>query len=111
MCSLVIHNGRVSWGWRTFHCLDFETGDEIFTGGTLSDAESLVHTRDEKLILWSGQGNLKLIDAGPDAKEYRELASVTGLGGSDVWPHVVLANGRIYCKDRAGKLVCLGVGS
>jgi hypothetical protein len=26
------------------------------------------------------------------------------------WPHIVLADGRLYCKDRLGNLKCLVIG-
>jgi hypothetical protein len=34
------------------------------------------------------------------------LAQSAPLFGADAWPHVALAEGRLYCKDRDGNLKC-----
>lgn len=108
VCSPVIHKGRVYWAWRTMHCLDFATGQPIFVGGETGDAGSIIVTSDDRLLLWSGQGDLKLLDGGP---EFRELGALKGLGAADAWPHITLAHGRAYCQDRNGRLVCVKLGA
>lgn len=49
---------------------------------------------------------------GPTAVHRRGTACLVAcatawLAAADAWPHVVLANGRIFCRDRSGTLVCL----
>jgi hypothetical protein len=29
---------------------------------------------------------------------------------TQAWPHVVVAGGRVYCRDREGSLACFAVG-
>jgi outer membrane protein assembly factor BamB len=109
VCSPVIHAGRVYWSTERAVCLDFETGRVIWQGGRYGDAGSCILTRDNKLIVWAGSGSLALLDAGPSATSYRELARHELGARSDVWPHVVLAAGRLYCKDRDGNITCFRV--
>jgi hypothetical protein len=45
-----------------------------------------------------------------EIKKYKELAARETLRRDDIWSHVVLANGRLFCKDVRGRLVCLKVG-
>ena len=54
----------------------------------------------------SGNGQLVIAQATPD--KYTELARAQVLGGR-CWTSPVLANGRIYCRNEAGDLVCLDV--
>ena len=63
---------------------------------------------DDRLIVWANRGDLILTETArrsPD--KYRQLAAKTGLFRTDAWPHVVLAGGLLYCKDRDGNLICL----
>jgi outer membrane protein assembly factor BamB len=107
ICSPVIRNGRVFFAWQEARCLDLETGKQHWSGGRFGDAGSCVLTADDKLIVWGGTGKLALAEASADS--YKVLAEQDGLGQSDAWPHVVLANGRLLCKDRAGNAVCFRV--
>lgn len=106
-CSPVIFRGHVYWAFQKLHCLEFETGEQRWEGGSFGDAGSCVATGDGKLLVWAGRGKLVLADtavASPLA--YKPLTEINGVFATDVWPHVVLADGRIYCKDRAGNLKC-----
>ena len=40
----------------------------------------------------------------PD-KTYRELARIGRLASDDVWPHLVVSNRQILCRDRHGVIV------
>ena len=61
--------------------------------------------------MWGGRGQLTLVEtAGKSADQYKPLASLEKVFNDDVWPHVVLANGRLYCKDRDGNLACFALG-
>lgn len=111
VCSPIVHGGRVYWAWQKLHCLDWETGSELWSGGQFGDAGSCIITGDDRLIIWSGRGTLTLAETAvrsPDA--YQERAHLDIRSRSDVWPHVVLAAGRIFCKDRDGHLHCLKSG-
>ena len=111
VCSPVIYDGHVYWAWQQVHCLDFATGAERFSGGSFGDAGSCIVTGDAKLIVWGGRGKLALVETAAAApREYRELA-VRDLGlNADAWPHVVLADRRLFCKDRQGRVQCFAIG-
>ena len=107
VCSPVVHKGFVYWAWRGLYCLDFETGKPIWRGGRFGDTASLLATADDRLIVWADRGELMLVDSAVrSADKYRELARKPRIMNSDVWPHVVLAGGRVYLKDRDGNLKC-----
>jgi len=106
-CTPVIHKDRVTWAWRKVHCLDFATGAKLWEGGEFGDAGSCVATSDGKLIVWGGTGRLSLLECGAD--EYRELFRAPRVLSATAWPHVTLAGGRLYCKDRDGNLKCFAV--
>lgn len=106
----VIHKGRVYWAWQQAICLDFETGKRLWQGGEFGDAGSVIVTSDDRLILWGGRGELVLAESAVRSPErYLALASRKLPSQSDVWPHVVLSQGRLLCRDRQGRLVCLAV--
>jgi len=106
-CTPVIYKDRVYWAWRKVHCLDFATGALKWEGGAFGDPGSCVVTGDGKLIVWGGTGRLSLLETAAD--EYRELSRATRVFSSAAWPHVALAGGRLYCKDRDGNLKCFQV--
>lgn len=111
VCSPIIHDGRVYWAWRGVHCIDFETGEEVWSGGNVGSAGSCILTADDRLVVWADNGDLLLAETAKRSPErYTELARLRRLGDTDAWPHVVLANGRLYCRDRAGRLTCLTIG-
>jgi len=106
-CTPVIYRGHLYWAWRRLHCLDFETGRQKWEGGDFGDAGSCIATGDGRILVWGGMGRISLVEnaaTSPDA--YRELARAVRLVPGTPWPHVVLAGGRLYCKDRDGALKC-----
>ena len=108
VCTPVIKNGFVYWCWRGLYCLDFKTGRPIWRGGLYGDTATCIATKDDRLIVWSNQGNLTLVESAKlSPKKYKELAKRPKMFNRDVWPHIVLANRRLYCKDRDGNLRCL----
>lgn len=107
VCSPIIHRGHVYWAWRGVHCVDFATGKKLWTGGSVGTAGSCIITGDDRMIVWADNGNLLLVEtARRSPKRYRELAKRNRIFRRDAWPHVVLANARLYCKDREGNLAC-----
>lgn len=112
VCSPVIHDGHVYWAWRGVHCIDWKTGKALWKGDKVGTAGSCLVTGDDRLVVWADRGNLSLVEtARRSPGKYTELARRNGLFRRDVWPHVVLAGGRLYCKDRDGNLKCLVIQS
>ena len=107
VCTPLIHDGHVYWAWRTLTCLDFKTGKLRWQGGGFGDAGSCIVTADQRLIVWANRGDLMLAETARRSPDrYRPLATKKSIFARDAWPHVVLADGRLYCKDRDGNLVC-----
>lgn len=107
VCSPVIHKGCIYWARQQVHCLDLGSGETKWKGSSLGAAGSCLVTGDDRLIVWANSGDLSLVETAvrsPDA--YRELARHNRLLRDDVWPHIVLAGGRLYGKDRQGNLAC-----
>ncbi|MFN3649591.1 MAG: PQQ-binding-like beta-propeller repeat protein [Armatimonadota bacterium] len=107
VCSPVIYKDRVYLASRGLHCLDWATGELKWDGGKFGDVASIIATGDDRLIVWANEGDLALVESAvrsPD--QYTELVFLPKLFATEVWPHVVLANSRLYCKDRAGNLKC-----
>ncbi len=112
VCSPVIHGGHVYWAWRGVHCVDWQTGEAVWKGDKVGTAGSCLITGDERLVVWADRGNLSLVEtARRSPADYTELARRNGLFRRDVWPHVVLADRRLYCKDRDGNLKCLQISN
>jgi outer membrane protein assembly factor BamB len=107
VCSPLIVDGSVYWAWHELLRLDFETGKVLARTGQFGDPGSVIATADNRLIIWSANGNLALyqIPKRPD-EPFQELAVHRNIGRGDAWPHVVLAQRRLYCKDRSGQIVC-----
>jgi outer membrane protein assembly factor BamB len=86
------------------NCLEFATGalkwSEKVTGtGALMAA-------DGKLIIQGAKGELIIAEASPE--KFKPLVRAQVMGGK-CWTAPVLANGRIYCRNSAGELICLDV--
>ena len=107
VCSPVVHKGHIYWCWRGVYCLDFETGRPLWRGGVFGDTASCLVTSDDRLIVWADRGELVLAEtATRSPKKYTELVRRRGIFQSDVWPHIVLSDGRLFCKDRNGNIKC-----
>lgn len=113
ICTPVVHQGYLYWTWRQAHCLQTKDGKEIWSSPPrFGDAGSCIVTGDEKLIVWAKRGELVLAQtAGGSSNEYQELAARSGLFQTDVWPHVALANGSVYLKDRKGNVACYRIAN
>jgi hypothetical protein len=62
------------------------------------------------LIVWGRRGRLALVECVDRSPEsYRELARLDNVFASDVWPHIVLAGGKLVCKDRLGNIKCFSI--
>jgi outer membrane protein assembly factor BamB len=107
VCTPVIHKGHIYWCWRGLYCLSFETGNPLWRGGLFGDTASCLVTSDDRIIVWADRGELVLAEtAVRSPKKYTALARSRGLFQSDVWPHIVMSDGRLFCKSRSGRLKC-----
>ena len=110
VCSPVIHKGRIYLAWRTIRCLDFDTGKPLWSGENIGTPGSCVVTADDRLIVWGASGQLWLVETAERSREkFKVLAQNNQVLSSVAWPHVVLADGWLFCKDRDGNLVCFQV--
>ncbi|MFQ6130767.1 MAG: PQQ-binding-like beta-propeller repeat protein [Armatimonadota bacterium] len=106
VCPPVIYNGHVYFAWGKLRCLDFATGRQRWEGGSFRDDSSCLVTGDGRLIVF-GSRKIALVEtADRSPAAYKQLSLKSGVGSSQTWPHIVLANGRLYAKDRAGNLYC-----
>ncbi len=82
----------------------------MWEGGSYGSGGACVVTGDDKLIVWSDRGWATLVEsARASPKDYTiRLAQIYArvFAGPQAWPHIVLADGLLYCKDRQGKLKC-----
>ncbi|HEV3259723.1 MAG TPA: PQQ-binding-like beta-propeller repeat protein, partial [Gemmataceae bacterium] len=106
--SPLAHGDYIYMAAERLFCLDWETGKLVWEGGSYGTGGACVMTGDGKLIVWSDLGRVTLVDGAQESpKQYRQLARIARVfAGGHAWPHTVLADGLLYCKDREGKLKC-----
>ena len=105
VCTPVIHDGSVYVAWQRIRCIDWKTGDLKWEGGAVGDPGSCVVTSDGRLVVYGLSGKLVLVEgATRSPNAYKELAVKDKLFKSQAWPHVALAGGRVYCRDREGNM-------
>jgi outer membrane protein assembly factor BamB len=85
-------------------CLDLQSGNVRWTERSLGKGSLIA--ADGKLIILGEKGQLVVAPASPGG--FKPLARAQVLGGK-CWTSPVLANGRIYCRNARGDLVCLNV--
>jgi hypothetical protein len=69
-----------------------------------------VVTADGRLIVYGLSGKLLLVEgAGRSPADYKELAVRDKIFKTEAWPHVAIAGGRVFCRDRAGTLLCFSL--
>jgi hypothetical protein len=62
-------------------------------------------------VALAATGKLLLAETAERApREPKILFQRDGLFHHDVWPHVVLADGHLYCKDKQGNVKCFALG-
>lgn len=88
------------------NCLDWKTGDKIWSQKGFGKGSLMI--ADGKLIILSDKGKLAIAEASPDG--FKEIASAKVLDGL-CWTVPVLSNGKIYCANHEGDLVCLDVSN
>ena len=85
-------------------CVDWKTGATKW--GEPSFGKGSLMIADGKIIGLSDKGVLMIVEPSPDG--FKPIATAQVLGGK-CWTAPVLANGRIYCRNARGDLVCLDV--
>ena len=83
-------------------CLDWQSGEVKWTDTKFGKGSLMM--ADGKLIALSEKGELIIAEANP--KAFQVLSRAQVLGGK-CWTVPVLANGRVYCRNAKGDLVCL----
>ena len=87
---------------QTLICVEFNTGNIMWTRAGFGNGG--VTLADGKLIALSETGDLCIVEASPAG--YHELGKGRILTGK-CWTVPVLAHGKIYARNTAGKLVCV----
>lgn len=108
-------NSTVLWkgGLYGFHdstlrCLDLKTGEVKWSKGGYGKGSLML--ADGKLIVLGQRGKLAVAQASMEGfTELAEAKVLTVRGGRVCWTSPVLANGRIYCRQSGGDVVCLDV--
>jgi len=85
-------------------CLDFKTGAVRWSHKGLGKGSLMVAAG--RLVVLSEYGELLTADATPAG--FKPISRAKVLTGR-CWTMPVLANGRIYCRNHAGHLICLDV--
>jgi outer membrane protein assembly factor BamB len=86
-------------------CLDWQSGAVKWSEKSLGKGSLMA--ADGKLIVLGEKGMLVVADASPAGFKPNSRAQV--LGGK-CWTTPVLSNGKIYCRNAKGDLICLDVG-
>ncbi len=85
-------------------CVDFNTNQKTWSQPNFGSGALMA--ADNKLIVLD-KGELIIADSTPE--KYTERARAQVIGGK-CWTAPVLANGRVYCRNAAGDLVCVQLG-
>jgi len=90
----------------SLRCIELKSGEKRWSQEGIGSGALMA--ADGKLIVLSESGDLLIGPASP--KEFAPSARAKVLDGK-CWTVPVLANGRIYCRNGAGDLVCVDVRS
>ncbi len=106
--SPAVWNNRLYVAYREVVCLNGENGTVVWKGPRSGEDGSCVVTGDGHLIVF-GNGTLVVGDISGESG-FREVCRQEGLCRPyEGWPHVVLAAGRIICKDRFGVITAFRI--
>lgn len=87
-------------------CLTWDTGDVKWSEKSFGKGSLML--ADGKIIGLSDKGELMAAEASPT--EFKPASRAQVLGGK-CWTVPVLSNGKIYCRNARGDLVCLDVSA
>jgi outer membrane protein assembly factor BamB len=108
--SPVLSGGRLCFAVRGLTCLNPENGELLWKDGKFGDATSLIACADGRLIGWTNDGDLVLVESekhSPGA--FLELARIPIFKDDMAWPHIVMADRHLICRAHSGKMRCLKV--
>jgi outer membrane protein assembly factor BamB len=97
-------DGNTDKAGPELRCLDFETGALKWVQPGLGLGALMA--ADNKLIVLTEKGELIIVEATSTA--FKPISRAQVLGGK-CWTTPVLSNGKIYCRNSKGDLVCLDV--
>lgn len=111
-----IHGGETDYQWEglrkkslPFRCVDWNTGNIVWEKSDMGGVS--VTAAGGKLIMLDLSGTLRIAEATPSG--YKELAAADVLRGAKrprTFPTPpAFCDGRIYCRNYAGDLVCVDV--
>jgi outer membrane protein assembly factor BamB len=99
-------HGNTDVAQKDLRCIEASTGKLKWTFEGLGLGS--LTAADGKLIVLSERGELVVAPANPEV--FKPVARAQVLGGK-CWTVPVLANGRLYCRNAQGTLVCLDLAS
>lgn len=106
--SPVLLDGNLYFAVRTMTCMDAKTGAVKWQGGRFNDSTSIIGCADGRLLTWSNNGDLGLVESAKNSPaEFKELAWFPLIKDDMAWPHLVLADRRILCRAHSGRMICL----
>ncbi len=94
-------------GRGTLRCLEMATGKMKWEEKSFGGFGAL-QAIGKKLLIISNQGELVVADSNPENFTEIARAQVTG---PKCWTTPVLSNGRVYCRNSRGDLICLDLGA
>jgi outer membrane protein assembly factor BamB len=86
----------------TLRCLDIHTGDLKWSEASIGNGALMA--AENKLIVISEKGELVIVE--PTPQSFKAVARAQVLGGR-CWTVPVLSNGKIFCRNARGDLVCV----
>lgn len=98
-------SGLVGKSRSKLNCLNLKTGDLVWSEKLGFNSVTLA---DKKLLVLTEKGKLLVAEASPTG--LKEISSAQVLPKSvRCWTAPVLSNGKIYCRNTEGDIVCLNV--
>lgn len=97
-------HGNTDQPEKDLRCIKVATGEIKWKQAGVGLGSVMI--ADGKLIVLSDHGELLIAPVSPDG--FKPMARAQVLGGK-CWTTPVLANGRIYCRNAEGTLVCLNL--
>jgi outer membrane protein assembly factor BamB len=86
----------------TLRCIGLANGDLKWSEASIGNGALMA--ADNKLIVMSEKGELVIVE--PTPQSFKPVARAQVLGGR-CWTMPVLANGKIFCRNAKGDLVCV----
>ncbi|MCA9432028.1 MAG: alcohol dehydrogenase, partial [Candidatus Omnitrophica bacterium] len=97
-------DGQMHKGPVPLKCLNAETGENVWQTERVLNGALIV--ANETMIILTENGELVTAKASPDG--YAEISRAQVLGRK-AWTMPVLAEGKIYCRNAKGDVVCVSV--